>query len=137
VREVSLAEADPMATGFPYSRTIVTICSHRTQTKGNRNSVEDRHYLSSQQAHERTPEQWINLTRSHWSVENRNHWRRDATLGEDRTRLNNANALANLALLRSVNLRLLSDYSPGEWMPAKIESLAAHPQLALHCVLSK
>jgi hypothetical protein len=35
----------------------------------------------------------------HWAgVENRNHWRRDACLGEDRTRSRNANVLINLAL---------------------------------------
>lgn len=126
-----------MATGFPYSRTIVTIRSHRTELKTNQQSVEDRYYLSSQQAHERTQQEWINLTRSHWSVENRNHWRRDATMGEDRTRLANANALANLALIRSVNLRLLSGYNLGQWIPAKKESLAAHPQHALQLVLAK
>jgi predicted transposase YbfD/YdcC len=126
-----------MATGFPYSRTIVTIRSHRTEVKGDRHSVEDRYYLSSQEAHERTDEEWINLTRSHWSVENRNHWRRDATLGEDRTRLGNANALANLALIRSVNLRLLALLNQDDWMPAKNEWLAAHPEQALNLVLSK
>jgi len=137
VRQVSLAAAEPMATGFPYSRTIVTIRSHRTEVKADRKSVEDRYYLSSQEAHERTDEEWINLTRSHWSVENRNHWRRDATLGEDRTRLGNANALANLALIRSVNLRLLALFNQDDWMPAKNERLAAHPEQALDLVLSK
>jgi predicted transposase YbfD/YdcC len=126
-----------MATGFPYSRTIVTIRSHRTEVKADRKSVEDRYYLSSQEAHERTDEEWINLTRSHWSVENRNHWRRDATLGEDRTRLGNANARANLALIRSVNLRLLALFNQDDWMPAKNERLAAHPEQALDLVLSK
>ena len=126
-----------MATGFPYSRTIVTIRSHRTEVKADRKSVEDRYDLSSQQAHERTDEQWINLTRSHWSVENRNHWRRDATLGEDRTRLGNPNALANLALIRSVNLRLLALLNQDDWMPAKNEWLAAHPEHALDLVLNK
>ena len=51
--------------------------------------------------------------RAHWSVEHRNHWRRDANLGEDQTRL------ANLALIRSVNLRLLALLDQDLWMPAK------------------
>lgn len=126
-----------MATGFPYSRTIVTLRSHRTELKRGKHSVEDRYYLSSQEADERTQEQWINLTRSHWSVENRNHWRRDATLGEDRTRLGNANALANLALIRSVNLHLMARLDQDDWVPAKKERLAADPQLALNLLLSK
>ena len=107
-----LGDADPMATGFVGSRTIVRIHSVRTQKKSGQTSEEDRYYLSSQESRERTPEEWINLSRSHWAgVENRNHWRRDATLGEDRSRLGNARALTNLALLRSVNLRLINAWS--------------------------
>jgi len=123
-----------MATGFPYSRTIVTIQSHRTQKKSGNHTVETRYYLSSQEAQERTPQEWINLTRNHWAVENRNHWRRDASFGEDNTRLGNANALANLALIRSVNLRLLSWFGQNEWTPAIKERLAADSDAALELV---
>lgn len=125
-----------MATGFPYSRTIVTIQSHRTEKKSGRYTVDTRYYLSSQEAHERTQEDWINLTRSHWAVENRNHWRRDASLGEDRTRMRNGNALVNLALVRSVNLKLLTTMGE-DWTPAKKERLAADPEAALRLVSTK
>ena len=126
-----------MATGFPYSRTIVTIQSHRTLKKRGHYTVETRYYLSSQDAQERTNEQWIDLTRQHWAVENRNHWCRDASLGEDNTRMGNTNALGNLALIRSVNLRLLSSLGDSDWLPAKKERLAADPAAALHLVRSK
>jgi hypothetical protein len=63
-----------MATGFPFSRSIITIESHRTVKSTGKTSIEKRYYLSSQPADQRTPEEWINLTRSHWAgVENRNH----------------------------------------------------------------
>ncbi len=133
-----LGEADPMATGFAGSRTIVRIHSVRTQKKSGQTSGEDRYYLSSQESRERTPEEWIDLSRSHWAgVENRNHWRRDATLGEDGSRMGNARALANLALLRSVNLRLLSAEGTPDWLPAKRERLAAHPASAMQLLRSK
>jgi|TARA_B110000438_G_C15760480_1_gene627062 predicted transposase YbfD/YdcC len=121
-----------MATGFPFSRSIITIESHRTVKSTGKTSIEKRYYLSSQPADQRTPEEWINLTRSHWAgVENRNHWRRDATQGEDRTRLQNSRALINLALLRSVNLRLLSNWPQSDNLPAQMERLAANPSLSL------
>jgi hypothetical protein len=98
-------------------------------------SVEDRYYLASQELEERSPEGWIDLSRSHWAgVENRNHWRRDASLGEDGTRLRQRHAVANLALLRSVNLRLLAGdagATDDPWLPAKKERLAANPAAAL------
>lgn len=69
--------------------------------------------LSSQDAHERTPEGWIELIRGHWGgIENRNHWRRDALCGEDRTRRRKPRLVANLALLRKATLRLLSRRTP-------------------------
>jgi hypothetical protein len=70
-------------------------------------------------------------------VENRNHWRRDASLGEDRTRLNNPRALINLALLRGANLRLLSADGADDWLPAKKERLAANPASALAILRTK
>jgi predicted transposase YbfD/YdcC len=127
-----------MATGFPYSRAIVKIKSIRTEKKSGRQSVEDRYYLSSQDLSERSPSDWINLSRSHWAgVENRNHWRRDASLGEDGTRLRNPVALINLALLRSVILRLISSDCHDDWLPAFKERLCAHPTLAFALLRKK
>mgnify|MGYP003704605895 CR=1 FL=1 len=72
------------------------------------------------------------LTLSHWAgVENRNHYRRDATLREDNTRCQNGGILANLALLRSTCLLLFS------WMasidgnlPTQRDAICAQPMLA-------
>lgn len=127
-----------MATGFPYSRTIVRIDSQRTEKKTGKTSLESRYYLSSQEKRERTPEGWINLSREHWAgVENRNHWRRDASLGEDNTHLSNARALANLALIRSVNLRLIASVNGIDWLPAIKERLAADPSAAMALLRTK
>lgn len=127
-----------MATGFAYSKTIVTIQSRRTEKRSGKTSLETRYYISSQESKARTPEGWINLTRSHWAgVENRNHWRRDATQGEDRTRLSNSHALINLALLRSVNLKLLSDWGQEDTLPAQIERIATDPSLSLALIRQK
>jgi len=116
----------------------VKIHSTRIEKKSGRQSIEDRYYLSSQDINERTPEDWINLSRSHWAgVENRNHWRRDASLGEDATRLHNPTALINLALLRSALLRLISTECGDDWLPACKERLCAHPTLAFALLRKK
>lgn len=131
-REVSFATAEPLSTGFPFSRIILKIRSTRLIKKTGHQSQEDRFYLSSQLWKDRTPANWINLSRSHWAgVENRNHYRRDASLGEDATRCRHPNLLANLALLRSVTLLLHSrDSSPEQWLPAKRERVTANPSSA-------
>ena len=133
---MSFCTAEPFSTGFPFSRIIVKIRSTRVIKKTGHQSQEERFYLSSQLWSDRTPENWINLSRSHWAgVENRNHYRRDATLGEDSTRCRNPNALANLALLRSVTLLLHSrDGSHKEWLPGKKERSAADPTSAISLI---
>ena len=47
----------------------------------------------------------------------RNHWRRDALMGEDRSRSRNSNLLANLALIRNALLALLADHHPNQSLP--------------------
>ena len=127
-----------MATGIAYSRCIVRIHSRRTIKKNGHCTEESRYYLSSQEMGERSPENWIQLSRQHWAgVENRNHWRRDATLGEDGTRLRNGRALANLALLRTANLRLMATAGSNDWLPAQKELIAANPHAALTLVKTK
>jgi hypothetical protein len=130
--------AEPLATGFPSSRTIVRISSRRTVKKTGATSEETRYYLSRQEAPERSGEAWINLSREHWAgVELRNHDRRDAPWGEDGTRLPHGWALMNLALVRSVNLRLLAADGAEGWLPAQTEQLAANPAAAFTLMKAK
>ena len=45
--------------------------------------------------------------RAHWSVENRNHWKRDASQWQGRHRHRRPNAALNLALTRNALLALI------------------------------
>ena len=63
-------------------------------------------------------------------MEIRNHWRRDAVWGEDRSRTRNPNALANLALLRSALLARLARDLDERSLPALLESFADNPASA-------
>lgn len=112
--------------------------SRRTEKKSGKTSFETRYYLSSQEADERTHPDWINLIRGHWAgVEIRNHWRRDAICGEDRTRSRKPNIVANLALLRSATFPLLSHQYPDRCLPDLRETFAANPNLACDVLRAK
>ncbi len=90
--------------------------------------MESRYYLSSAPPGQYRPEQWLALIRGHWGgVEIRNHWRRDATMGEDRSRSRQPNLLANLALLRSALLHLLAHHFPEQPLPEIREQLHSRP----------
>jgi len=47
------------------------------------------------------PKQIERLWRGHWTIENRDHYVRDQTLGEDRCQLHTGNAAQALAALRN------------------------------------
>lgn len=127
-----LRPVEPTAIKFPYARTLVAIQSRRTVKRTGQSTFETRYYLSSQEAPERSHLQWIQLSRDHWGgVENRNHWRRDALWGEDRTRSRRPNVVANLALLRSAATRLLNDHYPDRSHSELRETFAHKPALSL------
>src|SRR3974377_46145 len=137
-RSVSLAPVEPMAVDFPFAPSLLIVKAHRTENKSARTSTETRYYLSSLEGEERTAPQWLEVVRGHWAgVENRNHWRRDACLGEDRTRSRNTNLLINLALLRSTLLRLLNHFYPGRGLPDLTEAFALNPSLSLRLISNR
>jgi predicted transposase YbfD/YdcC len=106
--------------------------NHRTVKKTGHTTTETRYYLSSDLPNQYRPAQWLELIRGHWGgVEIRNHWRRDALLGEDRSRSRNPNLLASLALLRSALLALLAEHAPNQPLPQILEQLASCPSQSL------
>jgi predicted transposase YbfD/YdcC len=69
-------------------------------------------------------------------VEIRNHWRRDALMGEDASRSRNAHLLANMALLRSALLALLAERCPDQSLPQITEELNHRPSRSLDLLCS-
>ena len=121
-----------MAADFPFARSLVIMRTERTLKKTGHTTKEAHYYLSSLPPDHFGPEQWLNLIRGHWGgVENRNHWRRDALMGEDQSRSRNPNLLANLALIRNVLLALLAQKRPDRSLPEVFEHFASKPSLAL------
>lgn len=121
-----------MCADFPHARSVIVVRSERTIKKTGQSSTESRYYLSSRDAGEHTEAQWLGLIRGHWGgVENRNHWRRDALMGEDRSRSRNATLLANVALLRSALLQVLAPHLETQSLPQLREHLHSRPARCL------
>jgi hypothetical protein len=126
-----VVEVEPTAVDFPYARALLAVTATRTIKCTGATSQQTRYFLSSLEPGERTPAQWLGLVRGHWGgVENRNHWRRDALLGEDRTRTRHPAILINLALLRSACLRVRTAHCPESPLPELKERCAADPAFA-------
>jgi predicted transposase YbfD/YdcC len=125
-------DREPLRADFPFARSRIVVRSEQTVKKTGRTTTEARYYLSSVPAPDPTPPRWLALIRGHWGgVEIRNHWRRDAVLGEDGSRSRNAHLLANLALLRNVLLRVLTPELADQSLPALLERFHSHPARGL------
>ena len=123
---------EPLTADFPHARTLIVLRSQRTLKKTGATTTESRYYLSSAPPEDYPSAGWLDLIRGHWGgVEIRNHWRRDAVMGEDRSRSRHPNLLANLALLRSALLHLLSDHLQQQSLPQLRETLHSRPGLCL------
>lgn len=135
--QVHAFDLEAMAADFPYARSLIVVRSERTIKQSGESSEESRYYLSSRDAGEHTEAQWLGLIRGHWGgVENRNHWRRDALLGEDGSRSRNATLLANVALIRSALLQVMSSHLEARSLPQLREHLHSHPARCLAILAS-
>jgi predicted transposase YbfD/YdcC len=77
----------------------------------------------------------LSRTRNHWGIENRLHYVRDETLGEDRCRVRKGNATQVLAAIRNTCVHLLE----GVDAPSKAAAtrhFAVHPKEALPLLLT-
>lgn len=130
--------ADALSLGLPHARSVLSVT--RTWERKNPPAgtsavpvVETRHFVSSLEPGERTPEQWAQAVRGQWAVENKNHWRRDSQVWiEDRTTQRRPQAAQNLALLRRAALRLIVELALTHLtLSATTRHLAQHPKSAL------
>lgn len=128
---------EPLGADFPYARSLIVVRSERTVKKTGLWSQESRYYLSSVPAREFTSDRWLQLIRGHWGgVEIRNHWRRDALMGEDGSRSRNSNLLANVAIIRSALLQVLSEQLQEQSLPELREILHSCPSKCLSLLLN-
>jgi len=102
---VSVAAVEPDALPFPGTRQVFDTCNTTTFKKDRKTTQHTRFFVTSLTLQEAGSARLAALARGQWSVENPNHWRRDALWGEDRCRLRNQNAACALALLRTALLR--------------------------------
>jgi hypothetical protein len=104
---------------------LIVVRNTRYLKKTGQSTTEPHYYLSSAPPEQYRPEQWLGLICGHWAgVEIRNHWRRDVIFGEDQSRSQNPNLLANLAVIRNALLAVLAEHFPDQPSPPLLEQFA-------------
>lgn len=93
---------------FPGARQVASFTRYYQQKCGGEPKQETRHFILSIEEGAATLVRLAKIGREHWSVENKNHWRREVTRWrEGRSVLRNSKGAKNLALLRGAILVLI------------------------------
>jgi len=104
VRQLTASAALTDYLDWPGCQQVARLARRWTEQDASRGEV--RHLVTSLSA-TTTPETLLALARGHWGIENRLHYVRDVTLGEDASRVRSGAAPQVLAALRNVVLTLL------------------------------
>ena len=133
---MTVAPCTPDQVGFFHASQAIAITCTCIHKRDGRTTRDTHYYLTSLTPAEADPPRLARLIRSHWMIENGNHYRRDATWDEDGCRARKGNTTANLALLREALLGgLLRDGSIN--LRATLQAHAARPNVALRLLLSR
>src|SRR3989440_6778773 len=106
----------------------------RERTSKDKHSVEVVYGWTSLSQKRCSPQRLAQVIRAHWAVENRLHWRRDATLGEDRCGVRFPPVAQMLAVLNTVVLSLM-DLHQVPNVARQLRRFASLPDEALDWVL--
>jgi len=136
-RRLARIDIDQEISLFPGARQFIRSTREWFETKSNEEKTpeiksEVRYFITSLESGQRSAALLARAIRGHWSVENKNHWKRDASLWkEDASRpRRKASGAQVLALLRGAVLRL-HDLEAFESLDASFHHHSAKPYAAL------
>jgi predicted transposase YbfD/YdcC len=103
---------------FPGVVAVGRITSRRRRRSHRADPPLVRHYLLSKHM---SPKRFLQVTRSHWGIENQLHWALDVHFAEDGNRARKDNAPENLAILRKLALNIHRTHPYGASLRRKIK----------------
>lgn len=79
----------------------------RTTTSNGKQTCDVAYAITSLSQNRASAETLLQFNRGHWGIENRLHWVRDVTFGEDGCRMRTGDGPQNLAAIRNAGISLL------------------------------
>lgn len=117
-----------LAPSWPFVAQVAQLT--RTVTKAGQTTTEVVYLITTLSPSKASPERLLDLNRGHWGIENRSHYVRDVTFGEDRSRLRTGNAPQILAAFRNLAITLIHRFGSSQ-IRATRRHFASCPQEAL------
>ena len=128
VRRLEASSALNEYSDWPHLAQVCRI--EREVTRKGETTQEVAYVVSSLWPHEAGPRRLLELNRGHWGIENRLHYVRDVTLGEDASQVRTGAAPQVMAALRNATIGLMRRKGIRNVAEA-LRRNAAHPEEAL------
>ncbi|WP_198946381.1 ISAs1 family transposase [Pseudofrankia asymbiotica] len=119
---------------FPHATQAVQITRRRQPLTGGPAETEVVYLVTSLPTHHASPARLAAFARQHWTVENRLHWVRDVTFGEDLSQVRTGNAPQVMASLRNLAITVLRLTGVTN-IAAGIRHHARHPERPLETIM--
>ncbi|MGC0318751.1 hypothetical protein [Kitasatospora acidiphila] len=92
---------------FPHAAQAVRILRHRTDLTSGKCTRQTDYAITNLSSHQALSQRLGQLARSQWTVENRLHFVRDTTFGEDASKIRTGHGPENMATLRNPAINTL------------------------------
>ena len=92
---------------FPYARQVARITRYRTVQATGRRSRETVYVITDLSSGQAGPQRIGEIVQAEWGIENKIHYVRDVTFGEDASRIRTGHGPQNMATLRSTAMNFL------------------------------
>ena len=92
---------------FPHAAQAIQIVRRRRRLNGKKCSTETVYAITSLTATQTAPAELADAVRGHWRIEDRLHWVRDVTYGEDLSQIRTGNGPRVMASLRNLAISVL------------------------------
>lgn len=125
--------------------SLVKIERNSTKQTTNKDSWEERYYITSLPPENDAAKRISEVVRTHWKIENNLHWCLDVRFSQDRMQANNPNYIANRSALNKLALAYLENYRFWLWNKGyekkvisinQLQKRCYDPKMALECVAS-
>jgi len=120
--------------GFPHAALALQITRRSRPSTGGRWRTETVHAITDLTAEQTSPTELADALRGHWGIENRLHWVRDVTYGEDLSQVRTGHGPAVMATLRNLAISLLRAAGATN-IAAACRHLSRHPGRVLTMIM--
>ena len=106
-RSIEVMNAYFRMTDYQHVKQVFKVRRWAKNVKTGKESIEYAYGITSVDAEKASPQQLLEWNRGHWSVESKNHHRRDVTFNEDACTMRMGNAPANNAVCNNIALAVI------------------------------